>query len=119
MTADPIEVCHRHLAVGAPCQPRRNLPSVVAAPVHGGSASRARAVDLCADDGISDARGVADPHGVNLARWCTLCGRVLYARNGRLRSRTALARTVASPEAWSDVDGRHAALFVAFAGGRG
>jgi hypothetical protein len=24
-----------------------------------------RAVDLCADDGISDARGVADPHGVN------------------------------------------------------
>jgi hypothetical protein len=39
-------------------------------------------VDLYADDGISDARRVADPHGVNLARWCTLCGRVLYARNG-------------------------------------
>jgi hypothetical protein len=26
-------------------------------------------VDLCADDGMSDAHGVADPHAVNLARW--------------------------------------------------
>jgi hypothetical protein len=47
--------------------------------------SRNRSVDLCADDGISDARRVADPHGVNLARWCTLCGRVLYARVTALR----------------------------------
>jgi hypothetical protein len=34
-------------------------------------------VDLFAGDGISDARRVADPHGVNLARWWTLCDRVL------------------------------------------
>jgi len=26
-------------------------------------------VDLYADGGISDARRVADPHGVNVARW--------------------------------------------------
>jgi hypothetical protein len=45
---------------------------------------RSRAVDLFADDGISDARRVADPHGVNLARWWTLCDRVLYARNRTL-----------------------------------
>jgi hypothetical protein len=43
--------------------------------------SRPGAVDLFADDGISDARRVADPHGVNVARWGTLCDRVLYARN--------------------------------------
>jgi hypothetical protein len=42
----------------------------------------ARSVDLFADDGISDARRVADPHGVNLARCWTSCDRVLYARNG-------------------------------------
>jgi hypothetical protein len=40
----------------------------------------ARSVDLFADDGISDARRVADPHGVNVVRWWTLCDRVLYAR---------------------------------------
>jgi hypothetical protein len=28
-----------------------------------------RAVDLFAADGMSDARRVADPHGVNVARW--------------------------------------------------
>jgi hypothetical protein len=26
-------------------------------------------VDRCADDGMFDAHGVADPHAVNLARW--------------------------------------------------
>jgi hypothetical protein len=67
------------------------LTSVVAAPVHGGSASRARAVDLHADDGISDACRVADPHGVNVARWWTLCDRVLYARNGTSGTPVALA----------------------------
>jgi hypothetical protein len=50
-----------------------------------------RSVDLGADDGISDAHSVADPHGVNPARWCTLCGRVLYARNGTLRMLSRLA----------------------------
>jgi hypothetical protein len=47
-------------------------------------ASCARAVDLFADAGISDACSVADPHGVKVARWWTLCDRVLYARNGTL-----------------------------------
>ena len=49
-------------------------------------------VDLYADDSISDARRVADPQGVNLARWCTLCGRVLYARNGTSGTATEPSR---------------------------
>jgi hypothetical protein len=44
--------------------------------------TRPRSVDLFADDGISNARRVADPHGVNVACWRTLCDRVLYARKG-------------------------------------
>ncbi|MGH9251150.1 MAG: hypothetical protein ACRD0W_16740 [Acidimicrobiales bacterium] len=39
-------------------------------------------VGLFAADGISDARRVADPRGVNGARWWTLCDRALYAPNG-------------------------------------
>ena len=69
---------HRRPAGRAPGPSR--YPAIRAHPTRG--RTRPRSVDLCADDGISDARRVADPHGVNLARWCTLCGRVLYARNG-------------------------------------
>src|ERR671911_931073 len=44
-------------------------PSVAAPPIDVGSAWHTRSVDLCADDGMSDAHGVADPPAVNLARW--------------------------------------------------
>jgi hypothetical protein len=76
------------------CRSRRLAPRVLG---HAASAVRTRiTVDLCADDGMSDAHGVADPHAINLASLVNVMRPPLYARNGTSGGSTWAVRLRAS-----------------------
>jgi hypothetical protein len=95
LCASGAKRCHTSQPVGLGKRDERHhrpVSVVTGTPTSHPSRSSPRTVDLYADDSISDARRVADPHGVNLARWCTLCGRVLHARNGTFATRSRKRR---------------------------